>query len=89
MIPHTPENSEKIRQLAEKLCGTCNRSLDDAVQEVFGDESIDAVTDIDIELLRELDDITMECQGCNWWCETSELNEDELCEDCAPSEDNE
>lgn len=80
-IPHTPENSDKIKRVAEIICGTCNRPLDDVLQEVFGDESIE-MTDMDIELLRELDDITQECQGCNWWCETSELNDEQLCGDC-------
>jgi hypothetical protein len=80
-ILHNQANCNKIRQVAEIICGTCNRSLDDVLQEVFGDESIDMM-DLDIELLRELDDITQECQGCNWWCETSELDDNQLCEDC-------
>lgn len=78
-IPYTPENSEKVRSIGERICGTCNKSLDEYTQEVFGVD----MTDLDIELLRELDDITQECQGCNWWCETSELNDEQLCCDCS------
>lgn len=80
-IAYNDENLRKIREAAEELRGSC-KSLDDVLQAHFEDDSL-GITDFDIELLRELDSITMECQGCNWWCEPHELNEDQVCEDCS------
>lgn len=79
-IPYNEANLHKIKEVADRLQGTC-RSLDDVLQEVFDDENVDLIG-VDIELLHELDDITQECQGCNWWFETSELNDEQLCGDC-------
>jgi hypothetical protein len=45
------------------------------------------LADFDIELLRVLDDQVMECEGCQWWCEISDLNDEQVCSDCAPEED--
>lgn len=73
------ENKTKIIAVAEYLQGTC-KSLEDGLETQFG-EGADLV-DFDIELLRTLDDITMNCEGCNWWCETSELDDDQVCSDC-------
>ena len=84
MIPFNADNLIKITKVAEDIMGTC-KNLDDFLEEEFG-EGI-STTDIDIELLRALDDITMECQGCQWWCEVGELNDDQFCSDCAPDED--
>lgn len=80
MIPYNDETVAKVREVAETIQGTC-RGLDDVVQEVFGDPDLTA-TELDIELLRELDSITMECEGCNWWCEPHELDEEQVCDDC-------
>ena len=80
MIPFNADNLIKIIKVAEGIMGTC-KNLDDFLEDEFG-EGISA-TDIDIELLRALDDITMECQGCGWWCETGDLNGDQTCSDCA------
>lgn len=80
----TPENRIKIQQVAEKLLGSSD-SLDDAPQEVFG-EGVE-LTDVDLELLEILDDTTMQCDSCGWWCEASEFvdtdsNESSECVDC-------
>lgn len=87
-IPFNEENRLKMLLVAEDLQGTCQR-LEDALTRQFGDDSGDDVdtTDIGIELLRVLDDQVMECEGCQWWCETSDLNDDQVCSDCAPGED--
>lgn len=84
MIPYTEENSAKIKQIAETILGTCH-SLDTLIGEEFGEEV--TMTDLDTRLLQELDDITQECQSCGWWCETSDLNDDQTCSDCAHEED--
>jgi hypothetical protein len=83
-IPHNEENSAKMRAVAEYLTGTC-QSLDAALEGEFGEDV--SLTDFDTTLLHELDDMTMVCEDCIWWYETHELNDDQKCSDCAPSED--
>ena len=60
-------------------------SLDDVLQEVFG-EGVE-LTDISIDLLQILDDLTMQCETCGWWCEPHEFVDDNSddsgsCTDC-------
>ena len=83
--PDTPQNRERIRRVAELIQGTC-KSLDDVVREVFGDEDV-TFTDLDLALLQELDEMVLQCPGCDWWCEASEMAPDEdtdedRCSDC-------
>ena len=78
-VPFNADSLNKITKVAEAIMGTC-QNLDDFIEEEFG-EGITA-SDLDIELLRELDAITMECQACGWWCEADDLNEDQVCGDC-------
>lgn len=86
MIEYNEDNRAKMREVAEDLRGTC-KSLDDALQAMFG-EDVSAV-DIDIKLLRELDEITMECEGCSWWFEADELDDNQQCIDCRDGSDDE
>lgn len=79
-VSYSEENLVKMRKVAESLQGTC-KSLDDELQRVFDNEEL-SVIDFDTLLLQELDDMVMECQGCNWWHETHELDDDQLCDDC-------
>lgn len=78
-IENTEENQAKIEAVAESLLGTCN-NLDDALETQFG-EGV-SLTDVDMALLDKLDGTTMQCEECNWWCETGELNDDQVCSDC-------
>ena len=78
-IPFNADNQAKIIKVAEAIMGTC-KNLDDFIEDEFG-EGITA-GDLDIELLRTLDDITMECQGCGWWCESGDLDDEQVCSDC-------
>jgi hypothetical protein len=82
MIPFNEENRLKMLLVAEDLQGTCQR-LEDALTRQFAPDE----EDVDIELLRVLDDQVMECEGCQWWCEISDLNDEQVCSDCAPEED--
>lgn len=80
-IQHNEENVAKIRVVAERLRGTC-RGLDETLDEEFGDASFDVM---DIELLRELDDIVLLCEECGWWNEAHDFdNEDneQVCSEC-------
>ena len=72
---------EKMQQVGETLLGTCE-SADKVIQDVFEDESL-TLTELPIEALHRLDEIAMECQVCNWWFEPHELNDDQVCDDCA------
>lgn len=80
-FPYNDENKAKMTLVAEHLQGSC-RSLEDGLETQFGENA--SVDDFDIELLRHLDDITMCCEGCQWWCETHELNDNQQCGDCEP-----
>lgn len=83
-IQDSPENREKMSRVAEGLLGTC-KSVDDALCEIFGND-VD-LTDFETPLLEHLDDQVMCCEECGWWFETGELNDDQVCTDCAPEED--
>lgn len=81
MIPDTPENHARVREVAERLQGT-TRDLDTELAAEFGD-GIDMML-LALPLLRTLDEITMLCSCCGWWCETHEFNSDadQICDDC-------
>lgn len=79
-IPNTEENQKKMAEVSDALIGTCS-SLEDALAVVFGEGNSDLIQ-FDVELLNRLDDHTMQCESCNWWCETGELDDDQICDDC-------
>jgi hypothetical protein len=75
------ESIGKIREVGGILLGTC-QDPDVIVQQVFGDENL-ALMDLPIDLLHELDSITMVCDTCGWWCEAHEFDEEDgNCADC-------
>lgn len=78
------ENREKMDRVAEFLLGTC-MSVDDGLQKIFGEDV--ELTDFETSLLEYLDEQTMCCEQCGWWCESHELNDDQVCRECAPEED--
>ena len=77
-------NLQKIAKVADNLQGTC-RLLDDELEEQFGE----GVTVIDLHpsLLEDLDERTMCCEMCGWWCEPDELNHMQECNDCSPDDE--
>lgn len=79
MILDNADNQVKINKVAELLLGTSD-SLDSVLQRIF---EIDDLTIVDLEmpLLERLDEQVLECAGCGWWCEASEMDED-MCSDC-------
>jgi len=69
-------SKEQLLGTVEYLLGTTN-SVGDAVRvlelpEGSEEEILENVNDYGIEL----------CESCDWWCEISELDEDNVCEDC-------
>lgn len=81
-IPDTEINRKKMTEVAERLQGTAGHDLDSVLQDVFRDDDLQ-MTDFHINLLHHLDDITMECTACGWWCESGELDDEQVCADCA------
>lgn len=79
-LTYNEENRAKVQAIGEALLGTCE-SADTVAQRIFQDEGL-SLTDLDITLLEELDDITMQCECCGWWCEPGELNDNQVCNDC-------
>jgi hypothetical protein len=72
---------EKIRALAFSLIGEANEPSA-ARKEAYGLDEDWEITDESNETCREFDSIVMRCEGCDWWCETEEVDEDGLCPDC-------
>ncbi len=71
----------KADKLVQTLQGTM-MSLDDGIQEVYGDEEDSFTAPIkDIEYMEQ--EIFC-CETCQWWYEICEMHEDEdqVCEDC-------
>lgn len=76
---------KKLNEIVEFLQGTCMHTLDDAVQEVFG-ENFDS-QELTQEELEFLDNEIFKCGCCGWWCEISEMSEqDQYCSECFESE---
>lgn len=75
MVTLTEDQKQKI---ADRLSGTSG-SYDEKVLEEYGIEEIGDLEEIMGDMGYE------RCEGCGWWCENSELSEDEeegLCDDC-------
>lgn len=72
-----------VEEIADELQGTC-KSLQQVLEshDMEGAEEDQAFTD-------RLDSLVFECAACNWWCEISEMTDDEehdwCCTDCHPN----
>lgn len=67
--------SDIKEQLRDTLLGTCLSVEEAATQlglDLSSQEALDLVADTDIEI----------CDQCGWWCEQSELDENQRCDDC-------
>lgn len=61
------------RQLADDLIGTSDHAYPEELLQTK-------------EELQEFDQYAFNCDGCGWWCDTEELNNEtarNLCNDCA------
>lgn len=68
--------TEIMLDVAEELRGTCSDL--DSVLEGRGID-IDSVPS---DMLSVLDDQVLLCDVCGWWCESSEVNDDSVCNEC-------
>lgn len=67
--------------VAERLMGQCSVDIEQALAEVGQPR--------DGEVERAAYKLVFECDTCNWWCSTDELNNDTgdaLCDDCVDDE---
>ena len=67
-----------LDDIEAELLGTC-----DDISDVVPKELVDAV----LSQIGDRNNIER-CDGCSWWCELSEMNDDNLCEDCVDPDEN-
>lgn len=84
-------NPNLLEQLVQTLQGSC-MSLDDGVQEVFGDEHDGS--SLPMEYLNALDQELFLCATCGWWYEICDNADDGIdnennCVDCYPDDHDE
>ena len=76
-------NNEQLQELIAYLQGSC-KSLDEACQDMFEQDSGDCLT---TEQLEEIDQEIFNCTQCGWWFELAEESESEdgemICNGCA------
>jgi len=87
MIEVNEETRAAAVELAEELLGTCQSVSVDQLKEYFGENAPDSLIDLPIALLALIDEVTIECSGCGWWCEMHEINDQGLCNDCQEDEE--
>lgn len=69
MTPAIEDVQVRAQAIADKLLGTCDQKPDDLLY-------------ADADLAEAFDALVRECEGCNWWVETHEVDDEGLCEDC-------
>lgn len=75
----------ELDKLADTLQGTC-MSLEAGLEQLgLGEE-------LSVADAQYLDSLVFLCDGCSWWCEVGEANENpdgggDLCDDCHEDED--
>lgn len=69
MGPSIGDKQETANKIGEELLGTCDG---DPPEWFLNDEDLCAL----------LDELTMRCETCGWWCEPCEMDDDQNCEDC-------
>lgn len=76
MPERTPEQIALRAKLVEHATGTA-QTIVEIAQAFEIDENLcgELISETEIEI----------CDMCGWWCESSEMNEDSYCEDCAAS----
>lgn len=67
---------EEKQKIAHELLGTCEISTLSRLEEEFNLEDA-----LEVGIAAEEMDV-WQCEGCNWWVELHELDEDYMCGDC-------
>ena len=72
-----------VEKVARDIVGTAGN-----IHDLLEEEGLD-FDKLTTEQYHLIDSIAWECVRCNWWVEPSEVNEDDICEDCRDGEDEE
>lgn len=70
-------DQSRVAAIAEALVGTCMTDIDDVTTPEERN---------DVEFLRAVDAVVFRCECCDWWCDTSEMDDGEeltICRQCA------
>lgn len=73
---------DQVTEICEYLIGTCE-SVQDAITKHDFEDTDDAIDQVN----ERIDDIGFCCELCGWWCELSESNDCDICNDCFEGED--
>jgi len=76
----TSASRTKLFEVAADLQGTA-QDLD----KVLGDHGL-TFEGLSVQEALQLDSIVLLCDGCGWWCEADEMDEEGFCEDCRDDE---
>lgn len=72
--------TEQAEKTGEILVGTCD-DIYTAIATVYG-QGVELV-DLSIGDLYALDEVTMMCDACGWWCPAEDFHgDDQICCDC-------
>lgn len=63
----------RAAEVAAELLDTCN-----SLSEFATDDEVS-----DPNFCSALDDLVMCCEQCSWWVDADEVNDDQICEECA------
>jgi hypothetical protein len=83
-------NNGQVHELIEVFKGQCiHTDMEEMAREMFGEDIELTKDDFDI-----IDNEIFLCEGCGWWCESSEETTKEgllerYCNDCEPEDDEE
>lgn len=77
---------EKIEALAHDMIGQSEGPNSYQI-EAFGLEEGFEITNEPYEMCVAFDAIVMCCNGCGWWTDAGEMDEDGNCEECAEDEE--
>lgn len=67
-----PRHIARARTVADALIGTAGDLSQHATAEEIND----------YKFCCELDALAFQCETCGWWCDISEMTDDDICDDC-------
>lgn len=68
---------KQVREIADELIGTC-KEIDEPLKELGL-----TFDELMIEDCMALDEIVLCCdEGCGWWFDAGEVNDEGICEEC-------
>lgn len=75
-----PLTEDQVAQVVQELNGTCEtENLGDILGVEYEDMQI---TNLDQESIAAITQQIERCDGCSWWMDRNELDDDLMCSDC-------